>query len=766
MSNLFTSQLQLEYPTPGDPTTQNTWGAVLNGGMWPEIDQAIAGILSLSVAGNSNVVLTSTSGSVDQAKNQRFNFTGLLTGNIIIFWPNGLNRFFSVANNTTGAFTVTLAVNNGSGSPAGATIVLNQGASAQYYSDGTNIATPGGGSFVLGSTTINLGTTVGTVAGLTLASPTNTGTVTNPDGGTASAARTNFEAPLLMTGAAINETSTTVPSSPVNVETATIGGTLTAGDVLTIKLTSASITGSPVSVTYTTVASDTLNTMAFGLVEAINANANLIAAGITSSLNTSGPIIFIYYPVADTITFASNVSGAATETITLAAGSSSVVVIGNAPGNVIGITGTTTITGFDYIMAGVTRTLIFEGILTLTYNATSLILPGAANIPTAVGDSAEFVSLGAGNWQCTDYTPISGLPVISPTVSQIYAWGDGSDGNVTVSGSVSLTRDMYYNNLTIQAGAAITTSGYRIYVAGTLDISAAPAGAFVLNGVGGSAGGAGTAAAGGGAGISGASTSGGTLGGGIGAWSGGPGSTTTGSNGSGTGTTNANGGGCTAGGNGGSTTAHGTGSTGGTAGTLTFEGTQWPNTPLGLVFTTTNFVAPRGGAGGSSGAGGNGNGTNGGGGGGGGGGSSGVMAIIAKIVYRGTNTTAAIFQLKGGAGAAGGNGYSSGTSAGGGGGSGGGAGWLVIMYGTITGSQISNAIDISGGAGGNGGNGYGSGSTGGVGGGSGGTGNVQIYNLGAGNLTTTNTVAGTAGGVASGTTGGAGASANTKQINL
>jgi hypothetical protein len=42
--------------------------------------------------------------------------------------------------------------------------------------------------------------------------------------------------------------------------------------------------------------------------------------------------------------------------------------------------------------------------LLLTYNVTSLILPGNANITTAANDTAEFLSLGSGNWICLNYS--------------------------------------------------------------------------------------------------------------------------------------------------------------------------------------------------------------------------------------------------------------------------------------------------------------------------------------------------------------------------
>lgn len=80
------------------------------------------------------------------------------------------------------------------------------------------------------------------------------------------------------------------------------------------------------------------------------------------------------------------------------------------------VTGTTTITSFGVASQnGVMRTLIFDGIMTLTHNATSLILPDGVNITTAVGDSAEFIAENgaSGYWRCVRYTraitPTAGL---------------------------------------------------------------------------------------------------------------------------------------------------------------------------------------------------------------------------------------------------------------------------------------------------------------------------------------------------------------------
>lgn len=87
--------------------------------------------------------------------------------------------------------------------------------------------------------------------------------------------------------------------------------------------------------------------------------------------------------------------------------------IGAAAANTVTISGVSTITGFDSIAAGAMRRVVFSGALILTHNATSLILPTGANISTAAGDSAEFLSLGSGNWRCVDYQRANGQPLAS-----------------------------------------------------------------------------------------------------------------------------------------------------------------------------------------------------------------------------------------------------------------------------------------------------------------------------------------------------------------
>jgi hypothetical protein len=92
--------------------------------------------------------------------------------------------------------------------------------------------------------------------------------------------------------------------------------------------------------------------------------------------------------------------------------SASTVDLSAATGDFVDVTGTTTITALGTMAAGVPRTVRFTGALTLTHNATSLVLPGAANITTASGDIVIFRSLGNGNWVCVDYTKANGKAVI------------------------------------------------------------------------------------------------------------------------------------------------------------------------------------------------------------------------------------------------------------------------------------------------------------------------------------------------------------------
>lgn len=328
-------------------------------------------------------------------------------------------------------------------------------------------------------------------------------------------------------------------------------------------------------------------------------------------------------------------------------------------------------------------------------------------------------------------------------------YGDGTDGNVTISsGTTTLTRTMYYNNLTISGTGSLNPNGQMIYVKGTLDISAAPASAIYF-----------PPNAGGNASVNTGGTAAATLQAGLANANAAPnagknGSTTTGNPSTSTITTLVATIGAVLGGNSGSSGTGGNGTSGnGGAG---YTKAAIPTVSYGAAFTPIELsgtgAAPRGGALGAEGGSAGGDGTAGGGSGGGPSG-GGVITIHAATINRGASTAAAAIYAPGGKGGDGGT-AAGGNRGGGGGASGAGGGVVILMYATLTGAPATGAISVPGGAGGTGGSKTGTGADGA--GGDGGDGGRYISKNST-TFTVTNTLSANTGSAHSGTTGGAGA---------
>lgn len=124
----------------------------------------------------------------------------------------------------------------------------------------------------------------------------------------------------------------------------------------------------------------------------------------------------------------------------------------SATGSFYTVTGTTTITSIATTNSWTGRqiALVFSGALTFTHNASTLILPGAANITTAAGDTAILVATGTNAWRCVVYQKASGLSIASDLGSN---WSvDGSSrllngGNTQPS--FSATRTSQQNSGTV-----------------------------------------------------------------------------------------------------------------------------------------------------------------------------------------------------------------------------------------------------------------------------------------------------------------------------
>lgn len=120
--------------------------------------------------------------------------------------------------------------------------------------------------------------------------------------------------------------------------------------------------------------------------------------------------------------------------------SASTTNLETATGQLIDVTGTTTITAIT-LSQGHVRLVRFTGALTLTHGS-SLVLPTAANITTAAGDVAIFAGYASSVVRCLGYTRANGQPLAGGgggaiSTPGIYYAITGPGNDTTGDGSLS-----------------------------------------------------------------------------------------------------------------------------------------------------------------------------------------------------------------------------------------------------------------------------------------------------------------------------------------
>ena len=115
--------------------------------------------------------------------------------------------------------------------------------------------------------------------------------------------------------------------------------------------------------------------------------------------------------------------------------------------------------------------------------------PLTGNLTVSAGVTIDGRDVGADGALLVTHLadPLGAHPQYQPDA----LFGDGASGNGTIVGTVTLTKAMFYDDLTVPAGTVIETAGFPIYVRGTLTIEATGEirmnGADAAAGVGGAA---------------------------------------------------------------------------------------------------------------------------------------------------------------------------------------------------------------------------------------------------------------------------------------
>lgn len=161
--------------------------------------------------------------------------------------------------------------------------------------------------------------------------------------------------------------------------------------------------------------------------------------------------------------------------------------------------GTITATDYNTIATDAEFTISLASVLsvsteTIYWVELSQATPSNTNYPNLAYQNTAVSGFTLKKWNTTDgYVSVTGalyLKVMEDCGEKLAQYkilfsnyfGDGSDGDIIISSDTNLTRDMYYNNLTINSTKTLNANGYTIFVKNTLTNNGTITNSFLSNG--------------------------------------------------------------------------------------------------------------------------------------------------------------------------------------------------------------------------------------------------------------------------------------------
>jgi hypothetical protein len=231
MASTFSPSLRIELIGDGDQS--GIWGQTTNNNLGALIEQAIAGVVTISMS-DANYTMTNFNGVSDESRNQVLVLTGALTATRNLIAPL-VEKTYLVRNTTTGGQSVQIIGSSGLG------VTIPNGVAAYVYCDGTNFYSALSGS--VGNFTVNGNLAV---TGTTALTGALSGSTAVFSGAISSVSPTFTGTPLSTTAAPGTNTqqiaTTAFTTAAITAATGSLG-TMSTQNANNVNITGGSITG-------------------------------------------------------------------------------------------------------------------------------------------------------------------------------------------------------------------------------------------------------------------------------------------------------------------------------------------------------------------------------------------------------------------------------------------------------------------------------------------------------------------------------------------